>query len=268
MIGRKARCAHRGIDIHSEIDDIENDLQRRLILHIAAGNADGQKRLAVSHHQRGRQRCSGTFTRPDRIGMSPPGVVDHQSTAMRNAGMSAGTGVAAEPAGCRDNHISPTISRHAGGCAAFVREGPSAAFEQCFHISRITGAQDFDNLVYAVASRDCPAALKAYATLMEEGVNFIVILRTLQNHFRRLYLVKARMENGEDEEQAVGKVTPPLFFKVLPVFKSQLRTWSLPALDQTLSRLAQLEAQCKQTGMPVETLCAQAILSISKTRAA
>lgn len=130
------------------------------------------------------------------------------------------------------------------------------------------GAQDFDNLVYAVASRDCPAALKAYATLMEEGVNFIVILRTLQNHFRRLYLVKARMENGEDEEQAVGKVTPPLFFKVLPVFKSQLRTWSLPALDQTLSRLAQLEAQCKQTGMPVETLCAQAILSISKTRAA
>lgn len=130
------------------------------------------------------------------------------------------------------------------------------------------GAQTYDDLVYAVASRNTAAALKAYTTLTEEGVNFVVILRTLQNHFRRLHLIKARMMNGESEEQAIKALTPPLFFKLVPAFTAQLRSWSLPALDQTLSKLAALEAQCKQTGMPVETLCAQAILSISKTRVA
>ncbi|MCB1783585.1 MAG: DNA polymerase III subunit delta [Alphaproteobacteria bacterium] len=130
------------------------------------------------------------------------------------------------------------------------------------------GAQDFDNLVYAVAGRNTAEALNAYTTLIAEGVNFVTILRTLQNHFRRLYLVKSRIAGGEDEDQALGKLTPPIFFKIMPAFKAQTRSWSLPALEQTLARLTTLEAQCKQTGMPVETLCAQAILSISATRAA
>ena len=39
--------------------------------------------------------------------------------------------------------------------------------------------------------------------------------------------------------------------------------WSLPALEKTLARLAQIEAQSKKTGTPAETLCAQAILVIS-----
>jgi DNA polymerase-3 subunit delta len=130
------------------------------------------------------------------------------------------------------------------------------------------GAQTYDNLVYAVAGRNTESALKAYTTLTEEGVNFIVILRTLQNHFRRLHITKARIVNGEREEQALKSLTPPLFFKVAPAFKAQLNSWSLPALDRVLQKLATLEAQCKQTGSPVDTLCAQAILSISKSRAA
>ncbi len=130
------------------------------------------------------------------------------------------------------------------------------------------GAQGFDDLVYNVAGRNAAGALKAYATLLEEGTAFIALLRSLQNHFRRLYATKAYMQSGMDMDSAMKKLSPPVFFKQAPMFKGQLNSWSLPALSNVLAKLSELEAQCKQTGMPVETLCSQAILAISKSRRA
>ena len=129
------------------------------------------------------------------------------------------------------------------------------------------GAQGFDDLVYNVGGRNSRAALKAYATLMAEGTAFVAILRSLQNHFRRLHMTKSYMQDGMDMDSAMKKLSPPVFFKQAPMFKGQVNSWSLPVLNQVLSRLGELEAQCKQTGMPVETLCSQAILAISKIRA-
>lgn len=128
------------------------------------------------------------------------------------------------------------------------------------------GAQSFDDLIYNTAGKNTKAALKAYATLTEEGTAFIAILRSLQNHFRRLHQTKSYMQNGEPLDGAIKKLSPPVFFKQAPAFKGQVSNWSLPALNTVLQKLTDLEAQCKQTGMPVDTLCAQAILAISKTK--
>ncbi|MCB9990200.1 MAG: DNA polymerase III subunit delta [Rhodospirillales bacterium] len=126
------------------------------------------------------------------------------------------------------------------------------------------GAQSMDNLVYSVGGKNPAAALKAYATLMDEGIPAVAILRALQNHFRRLHMVKARLQEGEDIGSALKTLSPPLFFKFEDPFKAQLGRWSMPLLEKTLMRLAQIEAQTKQTGTPVETLCGQAILGLSK----
>jgi len=128
------------------------------------------------------------------------------------------------------------------------------------------GQQDFDNFIYAVAGRKTEEALKAYNILMQEGVAFIAILRSLQNHFRRLHIVKSYINSGMDIETSMKKLAPPIFFKQAPFFKGQINSWSLPMLDMVMGKLTDLEAQCKKTGMPVETLCSQAILAISKTR--
>ncbi|MGH1378503.1 MAG: DNA polymerase III subunit delta [Alphaproteobacteria bacterium] len=130
------------------------------------------------------------------------------------------------------------------------------------------GAQGFDDLVYNVGGRNSRAALKAYATLMAEGTAFVAILRSLQNHFRRLHMTRSYMQDGMDMDSAMKKLSPPVFFKQSPMFKAQVNSWSLPVLNQVLNRLGELEAQCKQTGMPVETLCSQAILAISKIKPA
>jgi DNA polymerase-3 subunit delta len=76
------------------------------------------------------------------------------------------------------------------------------------------------------------------------------------------------MQEGQDMDTAMKKLAPPVFFKQAPMFKAQAQNWSLPVLDTILEKLNGLEAQCKQTGMPVEILCSQAILAISKSRAA
>jgi DNA polymerase-3 subunit delta len=128
------------------------------------------------------------------------------------------------------------------------------------------GALALDDLVYAAGGADSAKALKTYNQLIEEGVNFVVILRSLQNHFRRLHLVRAHIEAGDSQEFALKKLTPPIFFKQQNAFNQQLNRWSLNGLSNVLQKLMDLEAQCKQTGAPVETLCAQAVLGISKTR--
>lgn len=128
------------------------------------------------------------------------------------------------------------------------------------------GALALDDLVYAVAGHNTAGALKTYNQLLDEGVGFMPILRALQNHFRRLHISKSRIESGENIETAVKSLSPPIFFKQQAAFKTQLNRWSLNGISIILQKLTDIEAQCKQTGMPTETLCAQAVLGISKSR--
>lgn len=131
-----------------------------------------------------------------------------------------------------------------------------------------SGATALDDLVYATAGHNPDKALRTFAKLTEEGVVFIVTLRSLQNHFRKLHITKSRMEQGINAENAMKSLAPPIFFKQQAAFKGQLQNWSLHGLNLVLNKLNDLEAQCKKTGAPVDTLCAQAILSISANKTA
>lgn len=128
------------------------------------------------------------------------------------------------------------------------------------------GALALDDLVYAVAGNAPDKALRTYGQLMNEGVNFVPVLRAMQNHFRRLHLARALMDEGHTAKEAMSKLSPPVFFKQEAAFTAQLQRWSPAKIAEILERIMALEAQCKTTGAPVETLCAQAILGISASR--
>lgn len=125
---------------------------------------------------------------------------------------------------------------------------------------------DLDDLIYAVAGGQTKKAIESYNRLIGEGVADIAILRSMQNHFRRLHYTQSLMQSGKSMDQAVKSLSPPIFFKVEPAFKSQVNKWYGPKLDNILQKLVELEAQTKRTGTPVQTLCSQAILSISAIR--
>ncbi len=126
------------------------------------------------------------------------------------------------------------------------------------------GALGLDDLAQAVASRQPETALRCYSQLMQEGVAAVAVLRALQSYFRRLHLTQSRVEAGMTAEEAMKRLSPPVFFKQEESFKGQLRQWGMEQIESVLQRLSGLEAQTKQTGTPVETLCGQALLSLSR----
>lgn len=126
------------------------------------------------------------------------------------------------------------------------------------------GESSIDTLVYSVGERNAEAALGALGILIEEGVPFIVVLRALQTHFRRLHLVKSVISEGGSVDEAMARLQPPVFFKFQQPFKGQASRWTLDTLETILRRLGDVEAQCKRTGTPVETLCAQTVLGLSR----
>jgi DNA polymerase-3 subunit delta len=128
------------------------------------------------------------------------------------------------------------------------------------------GTASLDDLVYGMAAGDVKKSIHAYSKLIGEGVSDIVILRAIQNHFRRLHYTAAMMQGGKSLDEAVKSLTPPIFFKLEDSFKGQVRKWQGPRLAMTLDKLAQLEAETKKTAAPVQTLCSQAILAISAVR--
>lgn len=129
-----------------------------------------------------------------------------------------------------------------------------------------TGDQSLDDLIYATGGGLPDVALRSFHQLIAEGTPLIIVHRSLQNHFRRLHLTRALMENGIPMAEAMNQLQPKVFFKWEDNFRDQLGRWSMAVLESFLQKLSQLEADCKQTGAPDETLTAQAILSISARR--
>jgi DNA polymerase-3 subunit delta len=121
-----------------------------------------------------------------------------------------------------------------------------------------------DDLARHVASGQFAAADRILDYVLLEGLPAVTVLRTLQNHFLRLHITKARIQKGDDTEGAMKKLKPEVFWKVKDAFKSQLNGWSLGQMEQALALLAGVEAKCKQTANDPHTLCSRAILSLSQ----
>lgn len=128
-------------------------------------------------------------------------------------------------------------------------------------------ALSMDDLARNVASGQFAEAERILRHILSEGLPAVTALRSLQNYFMKLHITKSRMEKGETKEQAMGKLKPPLFFKVKPAFESQLSGWSLPQMENALTLLASVEAKCKQTANDPYLMCSRAILSLSQTGA-
>lgn len=126
-----------------------------------------------------------------------------------------------------------------------------------------SGDQSLDDLVYGATGGQAGKALHAYARLIADGTPVIMIVRALQNHIRRLHFVKSKAATGMSMEEAIRSLQPPVFFKYEPAFRTQASRWSISLLQRAARKLAELEIQTKQTGMPAETLCAQTVVGLS-----
>lgn len=136
------------------------------------------------------------------------------------------------------------------------------SLEEAQEVCADSGAAELDALVYGLSSRNPKAALLAYSRLLGQGTSDVFMLRSVQNHFRRLHLAKSMLEAGQRMDAILKSLR--IFFKQAPAFRGALQSWPLARLTLALERLADLEARCKQSGAPVKLLCSQAFLSIAR----
>lgn len=124
-------------------------------------------------------------------------------------------------------------------------------------------SRTFDELVHAAGLGDAARVASSFSALVQENTSAVAILRTVQNHFRRLYQVQLKMEGGADPKAAMKSLNPPVFFKFEDAFITQARRWPRAQIERLLGALNSVEAQTKQTNMPAETLTAQFLLKIA-----
>ncbi len=123
-------------------------------------------------------------------------------------------------------------------------------------------ALGLDALAVSVADGDLAALDRGLARAWREGLSPVAVLRAVARHVERLHRVAARIQAGEPPEAAIRKDRPP-HFRITQALSRQQRAWSAARAARALERLMEAEIGCKSTGMPAETLCAQALMAIA-----
>lgn len=108
--------------------------------------------------------------------------------------------------------------------------------------------KSLDDLVYAAYDAQWPELFRTLDSMLAENLSFMLILRTLQNHARRLEIVHERIADGQSQSDALKALYPPVFFKVENRFKAQLNQWPMARINQLQGDLLELEASLKTYG--------------------
>ena len=121
-----------------------------------------------------------------------------------------------------------------------------------------------DDVVVAAASGDQAGLDRVLPKCFAAGQNPVGVLRATMRHLHRLHLAAALVDRGQPPDQAMKALRPPVFFKLQPAFRAQLRQWTAARLAQALDLVSQAESDCKSTNMPAETICARALMRIAQ----
>jgi len=125
------------------------------------------------------------------------------------------------------------------------------------------GGAEIDDLVQAAASGEAKRAATLLDHLFAQQTSPVALFRGMQRHLMRLQLARAHMANGAGASEALKKLSPPVFWKLVEPMTKQLNRWSLERLELRLAQLAEAEAAVKRTGTPDLALCAQLFLGIA-----
>jgi DNA polymerase-3 subunit delta len=127
-----------------------------------------------------------------------------------------------------------------------------------------SAALSLDDAVLAAAEGDAAALDRALARVFQEGESAVTIIRALLRHLQRLHVMAAQLAGGGSVDQAMRNARPPIFFKQQDSYRRQLQRWSEARLREALGRVAAAEFSMKQTGLPAETLCREAMFTIAR----
>jgi len=147
--------------------------------------------------------------------------------------------------------------------ALFVGPGGCANVKDVTTVIGDHSLLSLEGIVFDTADGNSSQADQSTARALSEGVSPVQVLRALQNHFLRLHAVIGQLNRGVPLNTALGKLTPPIFFKVKPRFQRQCQQWPIKGLNSAMSLLLGAERQCKKTGAPAHAICQRIVLVLA-----
>ncbi|TNE59731.1 MAG: DNA polymerase III subunit delta [Alphaproteobacteria bacterium] len=126
---------------------------------------------------------------------------------------------------------------------------------------------NMDRVIDAALSGNFNELDKALTSAFAAGANAIQLLRALNNHLDRLYVVRAKRDTGGDIRSAMKSLRPPVFFKREKAFQAQVSVWTASTLQHAMQMTLQAEIDCKRTGSSDEIICAHTLMALASNAA-
>jgi len=127
-----------------------------------------------------------------------------------------------------------------------------------------TAGLELDDAVMATAEGDASRLERVLDRVFHEGESPVTVIRALLRHLHRLQLLAARVSAGVGLNEVLRTARPPIFFKQEDSFRRQLALWSEARLRPQLDRIMKAELNMKTTGLPAETICREAMLTVAQ----
>ena len=126
-----------------------------------------------------------------------------------------------------------------------------------------TSELSIDELCKGIIQKNRNLVLDSINKIMQEGESFVFVLRALNSFFKRLYLVKAMIEEGETLEKSLLSLKPQVHFKQKPFFTWSLNQLNIRQIESLLKAIFKAEGLCKSGVNKSELLLENFLINIA-----
>lgn len=89
------------------------------------------------------------------------------------------------------------------------------------------------------------------------------VLRSAMGHFQKLVQARESAARGEQIENVMKRLRPPVHFSRTAAFKAQAQRWNTDRLGEALDLLLEAEALTRTTGVPAEAVTGRVLMNIA-----
>ena len=122
---------------------------------------------------------------------------------------------------------------------------------------------NINKVAICCANGNVKDALFFYEKALQFSISPISIIKAILKHFKTIECVLCLVNNGNNIDNAINSLKPPVFFKDKPHITAQTKFWTMKKIDLVKKRLIDTEIKCKNNNINDKLLIAQLVLSIS-----
>lgn len=138
------------------------------------------------------------------------------------------------------------------------------SYETLEEVAADSGEANSDVLFQSIIKGDGERVALLLDRSIKEGVNFMMLLRSLLRNFGKLEEIHAlAQEYGIAPAAAVEKISPPIFFKLKPLYLEASQKIKLKSCQRVIKQLCMLELECKTSNLNQDLLLGQKIYQLT-----